>query len=109
MGPRLPLSKLGTRDCAQCHFDSRRARLGSCNGTAQWGSYALVQDLDDNGSTCSPPAPDRNHRFDGAPVWGRSALRNMTTRWRTEVRIGIGLPAAVPGTDMTTLGQGGRQ
>src|SRR5919109_3806770 len=29
----------------------------------------------------------------------------MTTGWRTGVRVGIGLPAAVPGTDMTTLGQ----
>ena len=31
--------------------------------------------------------------------------RTKTTRWRTDVRIGIGLPAAVPGSDMTRLGE----
>jgi alkanesulfonate monooxygenase SsuD/methylene tetrahydromethanopterin reductase-like flavin-dependent oxidoreductase (luciferase family) len=29
----------------------------------------------------------------------------MSSKWRSGLRIGIGLPAAVPGTDMTTLGQ----
>lgn len=41
----------------------------------------------------------------GAPAWGAPRFEGMTTRRGTELRIGIGLPAAVPGTDMTTLGQ----
>ncbi|MFC7721218.1 hypothetical protein [Nonomuraea recticatena] len=46
---------------------------------------------------------DRDDMRAGASESGRSGFGERGTTDR--MRIGVGLPAAVPGTDMTTLGQ----